>query len=529
MYPQPGSRDLGPQTSDLRPPSLILLAIMLGAAFACTAKEANSMDVPLKTPTPAKKVIDSPVAGSWYPADPDVLRRELQGYLDAAAGGPVQAGQGRVVALISPHAGYRYSGGVAAFGFKQLKGARIRRVIVMGPSHHVAIHGIATTDATHWRTPLGEVAIDVVAEKTLSGTSGFAVRADAFAREHSVDMQIPFLQVVAPDAMLVPLVVGQLDAAEARAAGKALRALMDDDTILVASSDFTHYGPNYGYVPFREGAETRLKGLADEAWDAIGHLDLDAFVAHLRSTGDTICGEAPIQVLLAAIPKRVEATRLKFDTSGRMTGDFENSVSYQSIAFRMGPTRGDFKNLDFIAPADQQVLLGLARDTLRRQLAGKPLPAPERDGRLSEKLRADYGVFVTLKKHGDLRGCIGSIVATEPLFQGVIRNTVNAAIHDPRFPAMTAAEEPDVEIEISVLTPPRDVSGPEDIVIGRDGVILGRGSSRAVFLPQVAPEQGWDLDTMLTYLARKAGLPGDAWRGGASFQTFQAHVFGEKE
>ncbi len=526
----PGSKDLGPQTSDLRPLTALVLALCVGAATACTAKEATPMDVPPTTPSPVRKVIDSPVAGAWYPAEPEVLRRELQGYLDAADVGPAPAaGQGRVVALISPHAGYRYSGSVAAFGFKLLKGAKIKRVIVMGPSHHVAIRGIATTDATHWRTPLGEVPIDVAAERALSGTAGFTVRADAFAREHSVDMQIPFLQMVAPNAVLVPLVVGQLDLAEARAAGKALRALMDDETVVVASSDFTHYGPNYGYVPFRDGAEGKLKGLADEALGAIGHLDLDAFVAHLRSTGDTICGEAPIQVLLAAIPKRVEATRLKFDTSGRMTGDFENSVSYQSIAFRMGPTRGDFRNLDFIPPADQKVLLGLARDTLRRQLAGKPLPSPEREGKLSEKLRADFGVFVTLKKHGDLRGCIGSIVATEPLFQGVIRNTVNAAIHDPRFPPMTSAEEPDVDIEISVLTPPRDVPGPDDILVGRDGVILGRGNSRAVFLPQVAPEQGWDLDTMLTYLARKAGLPGDAWRSGASFQTFQAHVFGEKE
>jgi AmmeMemoRadiSam system protein A len=135
---------------------------------------------------------------------------------------------------------------------------------------------------------------------------------------------------------------------------------------------------------------------------------------------------------------------------------------------------------------------------------------------------------VTLKKRGALRGCIGSIMPIESLVDGVIRNAVNAAVQDPRFPPLTADEEPDVDIEISVLTPPADVQAPDDIRVGRDGVILARGNARSVFLPQVAPEQGWDRATMLKHLAMKAGLPGDAWRSGVSLQVFQAQVFEER-
>jgi len=216
--------------------------------------------------------------------------------------------------------------------------------------------------------------------------------------------------------------------------------------------------------------------------------------------------------------------------SGRQEGDYTNSVSYLSAAYKLLPASREFINHPLLSESDQRFLLSLARETLRRHLNGQPLPDPVKEGKsLSELLRKEFGVFVTLKRHGELRGCIGSIFPVEPLYQGVIRNAVNAAVHDPRFYPMTADEEPLVEIEISVLTTPEEVSGPEDIVVGRDGVVLTKGPAKAVFLPQVAPEQGWDLDTMLTHLSLKAGLSGNAWKSGASFQVFQAHVFNEAD
>lgn len=495
-------------------------------AMSCKGKEGGAMTPDVKTPE--KKVLDSPIAGSWYQANADVLNMEIKGLYEAAEKNQLPEPSGRLLGLISPHAGYRYSGVTAASGYRLLKGLDIERIIVLGPSHRFAFRGIALTDATHWRTPLGELEIDVEAVKSLSMVPGFDYRALAFASEHSVDIQLPLIQKVAPKVKIVPLVVGEIDSAIVSEAGRALRKLLNGKTIVVASSDFTHYGPNYGYIPFRDDVEKKLEELADSAFKAISTLDPEKVADHVRNTGDTICGYRPIQILLATIPRRAEATLIARDTSGRLTGDFTNSVSYLSIAFSTIPSKGPFINLDFV-PVDEQIrLLRIARETLAYETRGEPIP--DFSDTVKKGVMTDnYGVFVTLKKRGELRGCIGSIIGTEPLWRGVIRNTINAASHDPRFPRVTTEEEPDIRIEISVLTPPRDVLGPEDIVAGRDGVILSQGASRAVFLPQVAPEQGWDVDEMLDHLAMKAGLRPGAWRSGTTFQTFQAHVFAERE
>lgn len=513
-----------------------VLAIACRGSSGETAPKEETMKKGNGTPDAGearveKQVIVSPIAGSWYPGDAGTLRREIQRMLDAADVSDLEGYRGRILGLISPHAGYRFSGGVAAHGYKTLLGRRIKRVIVMGPSHYVGFQGLALPRATHWRTPLGEVTLDQQSIEKLSKASRwFTYREDAFRREHSVDIQIPFLQVVAPDATLVPIVVGRIGPEEAREAGQVLRQVVDDSTVLVASSDFTHYGPNYGYVPFRDRVPERIQDLALQAARPIAARDVDAFFAHLDRTGDTICGAAPISVLLAALPARSEAVPLQFDTSGRMLDDWTNSVSYFSIAFIEERRPPRFENVEILDRAAQDFLLKLARETLRRHLSGEPLPDPQKEGRaIPPKARETYGVFVTLKKHGDLRGCIGSIVGTEPLYQGVIRNTVNAASHDPRFSPMTRAEEPEVDIEISVLTPLKEVSGPDDIRVGRDGVVLEKSGRRAVFLPQVAPEQGWDIQTMLSHLSLKAGLSSDAWKSGARFETFQAHVFHETD
>lgn len=509
-------------------------AALILLAGACKGKEGQEMNEEKKSDASqrevVKKVIYSPVAGSWYPGTKDALLRDLNSYLEKADIADLAGYHGPILGLISPHAGYRYSGGVAAHGYKALIGRKVKRVIVMGPSHYLALRGLAITDATHWETPLGQVPLDAEAAARLKAESSlFSYRDDAFRREHSIDMQIPFIQVVAPNAVIVPIVVGHIGPSEAKEAGKALRKIVDSETVIVASSDFTHYGPNYGYVPFRDNVADRLADLALQAAKPISSLDVDGFFEHLDRTGDTICGAAPISVLLAALPAESEAVPLKFDTSGRMTGDYTNSVSYFSIAFIEKRSPPKFVGVDIVDEATQEWLLKLSRETLRRHLEGKPLPDPEKEGRpIPPKAREVYGVFVTLKKHGDLRGCIGSIVGTEPLYKGVIRNTVNAASHDPRFEPMSLSEEPEVEIEISILTPLKEVSSYQDIRLGRDGIVIEKAGRRAVFLPQVAPEQGWDLPTTLTHLSWKAGLDGDAWREGMRFQTFQAQVFHEK-
>jgi AmmeMemoRadiSam system protein B/AmmeMemoRadiSam system protein A len=506
---------------------LVLFAIFCSS---CKAKEAKDMpkDTPNEPKEAQKRVIVSPVAGSWYTDDPVELRQEITSYLQSASIEPLSGYGGRIYGVISPHAGYRYSGKVAAHSYKALQGKAIKRVIVLGPSHYLPLRGIALPDASQWKTPLGEIEIDNASIETLKGNPLFETRNDAFTREHSLDMQMPFLQIVAPQAKIVPLVVGKLGIEDAKKAGDALRKIVDDQTVVVASSDFTHYGPNYGYLPFKDNKPENLRKLAENAFKAISSMDAQKLFEHLEATDDTICGAMPISVLMETIPKSAVAVPLKFDTSGNIVGDYTNSVSYFSIAFVQAGKATEFEGVEIVDKETQRFLLKLSRDTLRRHVQGEAMPEiNEKDVPKGALLK--YGVFVTLKEHGDLRGCIGSIIGVEPLFKGVINNTINAASHDPRFEPVSAREEPEIEIEISILTPPQGVRGNEDIRLGRDGIILEKDGRRALFLPQVAPEQGWDLETTLAHLSMKAGLRSDAWRQGAHFQTFQAHVFHESE
>ena len=148
---------------------------------------------------------------------------------------------------------------------------------------------------------------------------------------------------------------------------------------------------------------------------------------------------------------------------------------------------------------------------------------------IDDAMKCPRAAFVTLKKNSRLRGCIGDIFPQRPLYKSVILNAIHACINDKRFPAVTEAECNDITIEISALTAPEPIASPDEIRIGVDGVVLNKDGRSAVFLPQVAPEQGWDLETTLTRLSMKAGLPADAWKEGAAFLTFQANVFGENE
>lgn len=183
-----------------------------------------------------------------------------------------------------------------------------------------------------------------------------------------------------------------------------------------------------------------------------------------------------------------------------------------------------------LSAEERRALLRLARGTIEVYLRERRMPTPRELGvTVTPPMRTIAGAFVTLHKHGDLRGCIGEIEPEREVYRAVQDHALNAAFRDPRFPPLTAAELPEVDIEISVLTPPQEVASWRDIEIGRHGVVLSKAGRRAVFLPQVAPEQGWDVETMLDYLAMKAGLPRDAWREGARFEVFEALVFGEKD
>lgn len=485
----------------------------------------------------AKRVFQSSLAGSWYEADPKALAQELQGYFKIVEGPALD----NVQALILPHAGYRYSAQTAAYGVNQVAGKTFSRVVVMGPSHRASIPNLAcVTESTHYATPLGEVPIDQGFVAALKNSPYFKVIPRAEQPEHSVQIQIPLLQQALGSFTLVPIVVGQIDLDTARAMAAALSNRIDEKTLVVASSDFTHFGPNYGYIPFSDKVEENLKKLDMGAVDKIVAKDLEGFDAYLDSTGATVCGQSPIEILLAMLPKETQGKLLRYDTSGKMMHDFSNSVSYCAIAFTGAWAKGaniveTTKPIEApkeaeLTAEDKRALLELVRKTIQYAFDNKKEPkAGDLGITVTPGMKPMRGAFVTLKKNGDLRGCIGDIFPERALYEAVLGNAINAAFRDYRFPQLTPDELPKISIEISALTPPAPVNSYEDIVVGKHGVLLTKGSNRAVFLPQVAPEQGWDRDTMLNHLAMKAGMPKEAWREGAKFEVFEAIVFGEEK
>ena len=463
-------------------------------------------------------------AGQWYPEDAGQLAETIDRMLAAA---PAPARHDPPRALIAPHAGYAYSGAVAASAYRQLQGHHYDRVILLGFSHRAATtyRGIeVTADLQGYQTPLGVVPVDEAACDTLLAQRVYLTRPGTDTQEHSLELQLPFLQRTIGDCPLVPLHVGKLVADDHALAARALQALFGEATLLVVSTDFTHHGAAFGFAPFGDDLEQNLTTLASDAAAPILRCDYDGFVDYLARTGDTICGRGPVAVALKLLAGLggADVVRTGFDISGRQTGDWSRTVTYQAFAFHQPQGR-----LDVTA---RHELLRLARAAAGSYLSGSP-PMAIDAATLPAALQTEGASFVTLKNHGLLRGCIGNMVAVGPLYQSVMRNAEQAC-QDFRFASnpVTAAELDDIDVEISCLTPMLRADDATDVVVGRHGVQIELHGRRGVLLPQVASERGWSRVEFLEQLCRKAGLPRDAWRlDAAELHTFEAEVFGEKE
>ena len=477
----------------------------------------------------AKSVLRSSLAGRWYSADAEILRSQIEGFFQKADIQPTAD----VIGLILPHAGYQYSGQTAAFGLKTST-KNYKRVVVIGPSHRVPMEEVLSVPrVTHYETPLGEIPLDVRFIDKLLEYPMFTNVPRAHEFEHSVQIELPLLQYRTADFRLVPIVAGGCSPGTIERAGSILRGLIDDETLVVASSDFVHYGANYGYIPFDENIPERIRELDMGAYEYIEALDAKGFLEYKQRTGATICGYVPVAILLSMLERPVEARLANYTTSGELTGDFTNSVSYLSVVFS-----GRWGNKPAIEPQaddselsteDKKQLLNLARESLVCFLERRRVPeASELGITISDEVSCARAAFVTLKKAHRLRGCIGDIFPRQPLYKSVIMNAINAGVNDRRFVPVTRAECNDIRIEISALTAPKPIASSEEIRIGVDGVVLNKDGRSAVFLPQVAPEQGWGVHEMLTQLSLKAGLAADAWKEGANFLVFQAEVFGEE-
>ncbi len=482
------------------------------------------------------------VAGAFYPGGTVELREEVRSLLprETEAGEPVQA-------LIVPHAGYVFSGSTAAKAFAGVAGADLHRVVLLGPSHHAGFSGAALPrpGVTAFATPLGEVPVDRDAVERLRRLPGFDGPAGAHGPEHCLEVELPFLQATAGAVPIVPVLIGHAtDQATIAGIARGLASLLDDHTLVVVSSDFTHHGAAYGYAPFpadaRAGDALRRLATATAGLAAAG--DARGFRHQIEASGDTVCGERPIRVLLEVVGHAFEGAGrvVGVSTSGDVSHDWSQVVAYAAVSFRgrWTPWREDGAAAA-PAPLDEEqqgAVTALARAVLATHVTHRGQLADWFSAhRVEGALAAPAGVFVTVNNRparaarlGRLRGCIGTLEAREPLVDAVVRAAVSAA-HDPRFPTLAPDELDGVSVEVSVLSPMRPVPGPEAIVLGTHGVLLSKGGRQAVFLPQVATETGWDVATFLSQLARKAGLSPDAWRRGATLEVFTAQVFGEGE
>ncbi len=465
----------------------------------------------------SRPVRDPAVAGAFYPGDPEALSRLVD---DLLAGARTQLEPDRELkALACPHAGYPFSGTVAAEAFACLKGRDVHTVVLVGPDHYVGFEGIAIYPAGVFRTPLGDVDVDEeLAALFLEAGSGMRAAPEAHRREHCLEVQLPFLQRVLPGVRIVPVLMGFRSRTNVELMANVLsRALDNPKVVLIASTDLSHYHP-------REVAR-KLDGRVTELVRAFAPTSLweDLREGRVEACG----GDSLVAVMLGAGIAGAEGSRvLRYGDSGDAAGATGSVVGYLSAAFYRGmpPQKVEFSaHAAAVTPSEADTLLRLAYEAAR-SAEDAPLPVLELR-RITDNLRRPGRAFVTLRRGPELRGCIGSLEARHPRWRAVALAARSAAHADPRFEPVAPEEMDDMSVEVSLLEDPRRAASPEEVVPGRHGVIVSLGGRRGLLLPQVAEEYGWTRETLLEQACIKAGLPTDAWRKGARIEVFGAQVF----
>ena len=423
------------------------------------------------------------VAGMFYPRDPLSLAAEVDDLLGGV--GDLAPRIGFPKALVVPHAGYVYSGSVAARAYDELAPARgvVKRVVLLGPVHRVPVRGLAAPSATAFATPLGEIQLDRAALRSVQDLPQVVESEAAHALEHSLEVQVPFLQRVLGEFALVPFAVGMASVGEV--AQVIERLWGGPETVVIVSTDLSHY---HSYDDARRIDSGTLARVAAYATD-IDH--------------DEACGATPLNGLLSfAKTRSMRMKRLAACNSGDTAGDKERVVGYSSVALYE----------DHMAVSAEKAggaLLDIAHGAIVEQLFHRKVAVLE-----AAWLKQAGATFVTLTKDGRLRGCIGSLGAARTLVDDVAQNALGAAFRDPRFPALAADEWPRCRVEVSLLSAPKPMRFADEdellaqIRAGEDGLILEAQGRRSTFLPQVW-ESIPDPRTFLHELVRKTGLPAD--------------------
>ncbi|HEX9007608.1 MAG TPA: AmmeMemoRadiSam system protein B [Bacteroidota bacterium] len=471
------------------------------------------------------------VAGQFYPGRPEELARMLSSLFAQALPCRHLAG---LRAVIVPHAGYVFSGTVAASGFNQLDTAgAVENIFVLGPSHHVGFEGAAVYTQGNYLTPLGAVEVNrALGQELIRRSPLFSSRLDAQAPEHCVEVEIPFLQhLLHRRFRIVPIVIGAGSAEACRQIAQVLKPYFNDRNLFVISSDFSHY-PAYEDAV---AADRRTAGaVVAGSPDSLLHvMERNGAVPNLVTSA---CGSSAILTLLylASADTTLAFTPIQYQNSGDSpAGGRQNVVGYYAIALSRTRgqrpaeerTNGGSYRLD---DAQRGELLLLARRTIEQYLRQGRVAAADTGGMPAE-LKAPCGAFVTLYRHHELRGCTGRFGAAEPLYKVVREMAIASATQDSRFMPVETPELSSLTIEISVLTPLTRIQSPAEFRLGRDGLYMRKGMRSGTFLPQMAKETGWTTEEFFGHCARdKAGIGWEGWKD-AELYTYQALVFSEPE
>ncbi len=471
-------------------------------------------------------------AGQFYPSDSIKLAKAITDYLNDAE----TIKTDKPVALIAPHAGYIFAGQIMADAFNQAKNYNYDLVVILGTNHTtLGFNNTGIYPGSGFQTPLGISEVDTVLARSLIETDKDCIYSEeVHSNEHSLEVLLPFIQHLFPDAKILPLVIGTPDYDMCIKLGKALANLIKDkNALIVASSDLSHY-PEYEDAVAVD-MNTLEAAVSLDAKKLAGVIQ-NSIKNEIQNLATCACGEGPILTAMTAA-KELGARNgriVSYTNSGStLIGDKQRVVGYGAVIFSKNISHvsserheEDDSNLKFkLENKDKKTLLSFARKTIQQYLESETVPIARG---FNPALERTLGAFVTLRISGELRGCIGYMWEDMPLCRVVGAMAIQAAFNDKRFPPLTPEEFKKVEIEISVLTPAQPIVNYNEIVLGRDGVVVKKNERHAVYLPQVATEMNWNREELLDNLCRKAELLPGEWKNAQLF-TFQAEVFEESQ
>jgi AmmeMemoRadiSam system protein B/AmmeMemoRadiSam system protein A len=470
------------------------------------------------------------VAGQFYPGNPDELRAELSRLFTSAA---VKKTEKNVLAVISPHAGYVFSGEVAASSFNQLDpNKKYKDIFIIGSSHRTAFDGASIYNLGNFKTPLGIVPVDIeLATQLIAGHKCFNSRTDAHLYEHCLEVQLPFLQYrLKNEFKIIPIVIATQNPQTCRQIADALKPYFTDENLFVISTDFSHY-PSYEDA-CQTDKLTANAILSNRPQELIRTLDANESKG-IDNLATSLCGWTSVLTLMYITEKMAEISYIPviYENSGdaKGYGDKSRVVGYNSIAVineKSDKLSEDSSAASFLSPRDKRELLSLARNTIDTYLNKEEVFKPRTDN-YSAALKTPAGAFVTLHEAGNLRGCIGQFEPADPLYKVVQEMAIASATRDSRFMPVTAQELSQIHIEISVLTPLKKIQSIDEIELGKHGIYIKKGYHSGTFLPQVANDTKWSLEEFLGHCARdKAGIGWDGWKD-ADIYTYEAIIFSE--